>query len=31
MEQATALVVSGALVEAAGTDALPLVTDAVRA
>ncbi|MBO1905048.1 histidine ammonia-lyase [Microvirga sp. 3-52] len=31
MEQATALVVSGALVEAAGTDALPLVTDEVRA
>jgi histidine ammonia-lyase len=31
MEQATALVVSGALVEAAGTDALPLVTDEVQA
>jgi histidine ammonia-lyase len=31
MEQATALVVSGALAEAAGTDVLPLVADEVRA
>jgi histidine ammonia-lyase len=31
MQQATALVVSGALAEAAGVDLLPLVTDEVRA
>jgi histidine ammonia-lyase len=31
MEQATALVVSGALAEAAGADVLPLVTDEARA
>ncbi|MEE1611093.1 histidine ammonia-lyase [Microvirga sp. CF3016] len=31
MEQATALVVSGALADAAGADVLPLVTDEVRA
>jgi histidine ammonia-lyase len=31
MQQATALVVSGALAEAAGVDVLPLVTDEVRA
>jgi histidine ammonia-lyase len=31
MQQATALVVSGALAEAAGVDMLPLVTDEVRA